>query len=50
MNCDEEGCGCPKTLPAALFLAVGAAGPPAVARPLESSQSYAAIGCGTMAQ
>lgn len=49
MNCDEEGCGCPKTLPAALFLAVGAVGPPAAARPLESGQSYAATGFGTMA-
>lgn len=43
------GCGCPKALPAALFLAVGAVGPPVAARPLESGQSYAATGCGTMA-
>lgn len=48
---DEDGCGCPKTLPAAApFLAVGAVGPPAVARPRESGQSYAATGCGTRAQ
>lgn len=50
MKCDEEGCGCPKTLPAAQFLAVGAVGPPAAARPQESSQSCAATGCGTTTQ
>lgn len=49
MNHDEVGCGCPKTLTAALFLAVGAVGPPAAARPRESGQSYAATGCGVMA-
>lgn len=49
MNCDDEGCGCPRTLPAAQFPAVGAVGPPAAARPLESGQSYAATGCGTTA-
>lgn len=49
MNYDEEGCGCPKTLSAAQFLVVGAVGPPAAARPLESGQSYAATGFGAMA-
>lgn len=49
MSCDEEGCGCPKTPPAAQPLAVGAVGPPAAAMPLESGQSYAATGCGTLA-
>lgn len=49
MNCDEEGCGCPKAQPADPFLAVGAVGPPAAARLRESGQSYAATGCGTMA-
>lgn len=44
-----DGCGCPKTLPAALFLAVGAVGPLAAARPRESGQSYAATGFVTMA-
>lgn len=47
MNCDEGGCGFPKTLPAVLFLGVGAAGLPAAARPLESGQSYAATGHGS---
>lgn len=49
MNWDEDGCGCPKTLHAAQLLAVGAVGPPAAARPLESGQSYAATGCGATA-
>lgn len=49
MYWDEDGCGCPKTLRAAQLLAVGAVGPPAAARPLESGQSYAATGYGAMA-
>lgn len=44
VSLDEEGCGCPKILPVGLFPAVGAAGPPAAAKPLESGQSYAPTG------
>lgn len=49
MNCGEGGCGCPKALPAAQSLAVGAVGPLAAATPLVSDQSYAATGCEAMA-
>lgn len=44
VNFVERGRDCSKTLPAAPFPAAGAVGLPAVARPLESGQSYAATG------
>lgn len=44
MHREEEGSGCSEAPTAALNLAVGAAGPSAAARPLESGRSCAATG------
>lgn len=49
MKRDEGGCGWPKTPAADPFPGVGAAGPPAAARPRGSGRSYAATGRGAMA-